>query len=116
MKLNIQLFGGRGANSPRTERLNIVANNNNERITFNQIKKGDTFKVDSEGNGGTYNLKVGSKMSNGYLVEGTREGENGTFISTLVTDRTYENADKISKLYMVPLSKTRNWRRPQQID
>ncbi len=112
MKLDIQLFGGRGASSsPRTEKLNIVANNENLRISFNDLKIGDTFKVDSQ-YGGTYNLEVRNRMPDGsYYVEGRKEGESGSYIGSLVQDRTFENANAISKQFMIPLSRTSNWRR-----
>lgn len=113
MEFNIQRFGGRGANSsPRKESIFIVENNESKRITFNNLKKGDTFKIDTPR--GVYNMTLGSKMnlSDGYLAEGHLEsGEKGTYLTTLVTDKRYEEADETSKRFMVPLSKTGSWRR-----
>ena len=95
----------------RQEKLNIVINNENERITINSLKRGDTFKVDAS-DGGVYNLEVRSKMANGeWYVQGRKEGETGEFIGSLVSDRYYEEADTYTKSFLIPLSRTRNWRR-----
>lgn len=113
LKLNIQMFGGRGAssgsNKPRGEKLNIVAGNESKRISFNSLKKGDTFTV--SGGGNTYNAKITSKVEGGYNIEGRHNESGRTVISRLVTDKTHSNADSVSKLYMTPLSRTGNWRR-----
>ena len=115
MKLEIQLFGGRGASSStRQESLFIVQNNESKKITFNGIQKGDTFKLKTD-RGEVYNLKVGSKMNadgiKSYYVEGTIEGKSGTYIGSLVSDKTFENAKATSKQFMIPLSRTESWRR-----
>lgn len=118
MKLDIQLFGGRGASSmPRKESIFIVDNNESKRITFKGIKKGDTFKLTTDG-GRVYNLEVRNEMNvNGtksYYVEGRLEGKGGSYIGSLVSDKTFENASAIDKQFMIPLSKTGSWRRKRK--
>lgn len=115
IKLNIQKFGGRGASSaPRKEKLSIVVDNESKRINFDSLKRGDTFKLTTDG-GRVYNLEVRNEMNvNGtksYYVEGRLEGESGSYISSLVSDKTFENAKAIDKQFMIPLSRTGNWRR-----
>ena len=117
MKLNIQRFGGRGASSgKRKESVFIVENNESKKVNYNSLKEGDTFQI--EGRAGTYNMKISSKITSqgAYSIEGrltTQEKatDENTYISMLVTDERYEKADVISRRYMVPLSKTKSWRR-----
>ena len=47
----------------------------------------------------------------GRLINQEKATDSNTYISMLVTDERYNNADSISKRYMVPLSKTKNWKR-----
>ena len=114
IKLDIQLFGGRGASSSnkasKGNSISVEEQGRRVRISFYDINKGDTFEVVNS-KGQTITLTVGSYMGNdrGYYAEGrTKEG---TGITTLVTDDMYNKASKVSKLYMVPLSKTKNWKR-----
>lgn len=118
MKLNIMLFGGRGTGSGGSIKGNkIIMRQNNKKINvnFNSLKKGDTFEV--KGRAGTYNLKIDSSTRTtnyeAYSVSGQLKGSNerSTYISMLVKDEYYKKADAISKRYMLPLSKTKNWKR-----
>lgn len=119
MKLELQKFGGRGATSGGSVKGNTISmseNNKKIKINFNDLKQGDTFQI--EGRVGTYNMKIGSKMASqgAYSVEGRltnqeKATDSNTYISMLVSDERYNSADSISKRYMVPLSKTKNWKR-----
>ena len=117
MKLNIQLFGGRGASSSTGGTIQIKQGNKKTKVSFNSLQKGDTFQI--EGRAGTYNMKIGSDMTSrlgAYSAEGrltTQEKatDSNTYITMLVKDEVYNNADVISKQYMIPLSKTKNWKR-----
>lgn len=111
MKLNIQLFGGRGASSSNGNRLSININGSNKTIKWADLKPGDTFEV--EGNGETYTLSINSNYitnTGGRPTSGTSD-KGGSYMTMLVRDEIYNRADQTSKLYMTPLSKTKNWRR-----
>lgn len=118
MKLDIQKFGGRGASSSAGTggAISLTENDKKTKIKFEDLKAGDTFQV--EGRAGTYNMKIGSKMTSqgAYSIEGRlttqeRATDSNTYISMLVTDERYKNADVISRRYMTPISKTKNWKR-----
>lgn len=108
LKLDIQRFGGRGASSSAS---GGAGGSSGTKITFNNVQKGDTFELESQ-YGGTYSLKVGNKMPDGgFYVEGRLQGESGTYIGSLVSDTDFKNASAISKQFMIPMSRTKNWKR-----
>ena len=80
----------------------------NNNINYTNINKDDTFEV-TESNGETITMKVGNKMGNGYYAEG--RAKNGGRITKLVSDEEYEKLSKIDKLYAIPYSKTKNWKK-----
>ena len=113
MRLNIQLFGGRGANSSSSRNsISILENGKKTKISWKDIKVGDTFEVEDK-DGTTYTMKINSNYI-GNLGERYTSGNNGkgqNAMTTLVRDEIYKRADITAKLYMTPLSKTKNWKR-----
>ena len=82
MRLDIQMFGGRGASS------------SNDKINFNNIKVGDKLQQTIDGT--TFNIEVTRKNANNYTVQAMSMIENGketqlfgpNWITTLVEKRT----------------------------
>lgn len=111
IKLDIQMFGGRGASSGAIKGNSIAVKEDGRtaRISYYQLNNGDKFDV-TERSGETITLTIKRYTTdNGYYVEG--RAKDGGRISYLVTDEEYKKAGKISKQFMIPLSKTKNWKR-----
>jgi len=100
MKLNIQLFGGRGASS------------NSSKISFSELEVGDTFQY--KNNGSTFNVEITRKNKNDYTVQAKSYIENGKTInlfgSTWITNLVEKETKNTPKSY-IKLKNTKNWKR-----
>ncbi len=111
MKLELQKFGGRGATSSNTTGSNVImVNNKRVALKFKDIQKGDTFEVEGK-NGIYYKMTVGDKYREGMYYTSGRDNKGQGTLTALVTDEVYKKADNVTKLYMTPISKTKNWKR-----
>lgn len=117
MRFDIQRFGGRGQGSGTTATGNSIAvkeQGRNVRISYYQLNNGDKFDV-TEKSGETITMTIKNySTDNGYYVEG--RANDGGRISYLVSDEMYKKAGKTSRLFMIPLSKTKNWKKEKIIN
>ena len=80
----------------------------NNNINYTSINKDDTFEI-TERSGETITMKIGNKLGNGYYAEG--RAKDGGRITKLVSDEEYKKLSEIDKLYAIPFSKTKNWKK-----